>query len=273
MIMELFDSHFHFFGEQTPGEYLENIRMVLLSPQQTKVAAVDKVYLLAMGGDHLESIRAREFAQTAGDLAEFAVGVHPHNAEAYLESREDFSCFFTSDGKQPAAIGELGLDYFYDHSPKEKQQQVLQQFLDMALEKSLPAVIHIRDKEDVFDAYSDAYALLKPFAAKGGRFTVHCFAGNPEWAEKFLDLGAYCGVTGMVTFKKAENIRAIVPLIPDDKLLIETDAPYLAPVPHRGTENQPGYLIHTANYLAVLKGMPLEELAELTTANARRFLA
>ena len=126
----------------------------------------------------------------------------------------------------------------------------------------------VRDEED---PCADACALLESFAARGGRFVVHCFAGTCDWAERFLALGGYCGVTGMVTFRKAENIREALRVIPDDKLLLETDSPYLAPVPHRGSENLPGFMPLIAAAAAAVRGVTAPELAKVTTANARRF--
>ena len=266
--MELFDTHFHFYGESTPVEYISNVHLALSAEPQLAAGKVDRLRLLAVGGDFLESCRAKEFANVVTDTL-YAAGIHPHQAEAFLKEKQDFSCFFR-DGTPPAAIGELGLDYYYDNAPRTMQLQVLEHFLALALEKQLPAIIHIRDKEDCDSAYRDAFDVLKEFANSGGKMDIHCFAGTPEWAEKFLALGAFCGVTGMVTFRKAENIRTVVGVIPDDRLLIETDAPYLAPVPHRGKENHPGFLIHVAKCVAELKGMATGELAALTARNAER---
>ena len=131
--------------------------------------------------------------------------------------------------------------------------------------------MHLRDRDGADDAYRDGAELLSPFAAAGGRFVVHCYAGNHEYLRRFLDLGAYVGVTGMVTFRAAENIRANLTAIPEEKLLIETDSPYLAPVPFRGRENTPGLLVMTlAETARVLKIAP-EELAEQTFRNAVEF--
>ena len=263
--MELFDTHFHYYGESTPVEFMSNVGLALSAPPQKDAGNVEKLRLLAVGGDFVESCRAREFAQVISDTG-YAVGVHPHQAENFMLKQEDFSCFFNG-GPRPAAIGELGVDYFYDNSPEKVQLEVLDRFLALALEQQLPAIIHIRDKEESEKAYVDAYNLLAPFAQAGGRFVVHCFAGTPHWAEKFLSLGAYLGVTGIVTFRRAENIRETLKFIPDDRLLLETDSPYLAPVPHRGKENHPGYLILVAQTVARERNCSIEEIASLTTAN------
>jgi len=265
--MELFDTHFHYDGEDTPAGFMANVRMELAVPPQLDAGVVDSLELLAMGGDLTESCRARSFAEAVPN-ARWAAGVHPHNAERYLAAREDLSPLFSGDSR-PAAVGELGLDYYYGLSPKQAQTAVLEEFLALALDKSLPAVIHIRDGEGRDEAYRDAYERLVPFARSGGRFVVHCFAGTPAWAEKFLELGGYCGFTGMITFRRAENVREALRAVPDDRLLIETDSPYLAPVPHRGKKNHPGYLVLIAQTAASLRGMSTEELAALTTLNAR----
>ena len=269
--MELFDTHFHYYGEATPVEFMSNVALALCVPPQKEAGSVETLHLLAVGGDFIESCRAKEFAGVTAHSG-YAVGVHPHQAENFMLQKEDFSIFFNDD-RPPAAIGELGIDYYYDNAPAEIQKQVLAYFLQLALEKNLPAIIHIRDKEDCDQAYQDAWQLLEPFARKGGRFVVHCFAGTPVWAEKFLSLGAFIGVTGIVTFKRAENIRETLKVIPDDRLLIETDSPYLAPVPHRGKENHPGFLILIAKAVAELKNMTIEELAALTTANGMRLFS
>ena len=265
--MDLFDTHFHYDGEDTPAGFMAKVRLEMDAPPQRDAGTVDKLELLAMGSDFTESCRARAFA-SAVPGARCAVGVHPHEAEKYLAQKEDFSSFF-SDGVMPAAVGELGLDYYYGLSSRSAQLAVFEEFLLLALERDLPAVVHIRDTEGCEDAYADAYALLTPFAAKGGRFVIHCFAGTPAWAEKFLALGGYCGFTGMITFNRAENVRETLRTVPDERLLIETDSPYLAPVPHRGGKNHPGYLILIARAAAQLRGVTTEELAGITTRNAR----
>ena len=268
-MIELVDTHFHFYGENTPLEYLRRIDEALEAPEQRAALPVERLRLIAMGGDFVESCRAREFAGFCG-RAWYAAGVHPHQAEAYVAGeKEDFS-IFRGDGRL-VAIGELGLDYYYESSPREIQRRVFEEFLHRAWEWELPAVVHIRDREECFDAYADAFSLLKSFAGQGGRFVVHCFAGTCDWAERFLALGGYCGVTGMVTFRKAENIREALRVIPDDRLLLETDSPYLAPVPHRGGENLPGFMPLIAAAAAAARGVTAEELAKSTTANAEKF--
>ena len=268
--MELFDTHFHYYGESSPGEYFRNVLAAAAVPPQGRLCVPERLWLMAAGGDYLESCRSRLFAQ-AVETAFFAAGVHPHNAEKYLAEQNDFLEF--RNHPKLKAIGELGLDYFYEHSTHEAQKEVFARFLELALDWNLPAIVHLRDRDREWNAYEDGYELLAPFAERGGRFVVHCFSGTPDWARKFLSLGAYLGVTGMVTFNRAQNIRESLAVIPDERLLIETDSPYLAPVPHRGTENHPGFLALIAARVAEERGRSLEEIAALTTANGMRFYA
>ena len=145
--------------------------------------------------------------------------------------------------------------------------------LDLALSMKLPVSVHCRDKEDSEEAYRLTYDFLKDFSASGGRFVIHSYSGSPAYMERFAELGAWFGINGMITFKKAENIRTLAKLYPADKILLETDAPYLAPVPHRGKENTPAYIPLIAEALAAVRGVSLEEISELTNRNAENLFA
>ena len=269
--MDIFDTHFHFSGEETPEEYVSKIRENLdVASSAANLPAPEKLYLCAVGGSMAESLNSQRFANDITDTV-FAVGIHPHNAEEYTGDTASFDVFLRD--KKLAAVGELGLDYFYDFCDRDQQRIVFKAFLDFALKNQLPAIVHLRDKDDSFQAYDDALALLTPFAAAGGRFVVHCYTGGLEYLPKLAALGAWFGVTGMATFKKSENIRQQLPLIPPEKLLIETDSPYLAPVPFRGKENTPGFLPLVVRVVAETLNMSGKELATLTTANAKRFFA
>ncbi len=255
--MELFDTHFHYDGELSPLEY----RNLVNTPEVR--------YLLAVGGGYEESLTAERFAD-AVENSWFAVGVHPHGADEFGLNMTAFERFFANP--KLTAIGELGLDFYYDNSERQRQILVLEKFLELALSRKLPVVIHLRDKDDVWGAYETGLQILKDFSTAGGNGEIHCFGGTPKWAEKFLELGFYLGITGIVTFPRAHNIRETLRVIPLDRLLLETDAPYLAPIPHRGKPNHPGYLIHVAEKVADEKCMTTEKLAEITTANAFRML-
>jgi len=253
--MHFFDTHFHYYGEQSSEEYYEQAK------------AADVTYLLAAGANYEESLKAQQFAE-AIPTSWFSAGVHPHSAAEYSGEITEFAKF-AADPKM-VAVGEIGLDYFYENSERQIQLKVFEQFLQLALELKLPAIVHCRDKDNSNSAYEQAYSLLADFAADSGAFVVHCFTGTTDWAEKFLQLGAYLGITGIVTFPKASNVREVLNIIPDKRLLLETDTPYLAPVPHRGRKNHSAYLRNIAEFVADEKKQPLEQIAELTTTNAMR---
>ena len=164
----------------------------------------------------------------------------------------------------PAAIGEIGLDYHYSPETRAAQMKLFAAQLDEARARDLPVVIHTRE------AAADTIALLKEIPSRG---IVHCFTGAPEEAKAYLDLGLYVSFSGIVTFKMAENVRASALVVPDDRILIETDAPFLAPVPLRGNPNEPAFVKHTCEFLAKLRRADPESFAELTFANAERVLS
>ena len=262
--MILFDTHFHYDAE-TP---VETARAAISADLTLTGLPVEQLRLAAMGGSWAESLAAQRFAAAVPESC-FAAGMHPHNA---LEEHPEAAAFrtFFADPKC-RAVGELGLDYYYDFAPRAAQLPLFEAFLAEALTAGLPAIVHCRDRDDSDLAYADTYALLKDFAAAGGRMVVHCFTGTPAWAERYLALGAYLGLTGMVTFNRAENIRETLKLIPDDRLLLETDSPYLAPKPYRGRANSPGLLPLVAARAAQERGVTVEELAAATTRNAALF--
>lgn len=267
-IMELFDTHFHFSGEESFEEFITRCQADLRTAGAGFAPCPDRLLMLCAGADHQESLRAQEFAARYPDVY-FACGIHPHAAAEYLECPQDFSGF--KNDRKLLALGEIGLDYFYDFSDPASQKKVLEEFLELALQWQKPAMLHLRDKDDTFQAYQDALEMLTGFAGAGGRFVIHCYAGNRDYAEKFLALGGYFGVTGMYTFKAASNIREVISQIPDDRLLIETDAPYLTPVPYRGKSNTPGMVALVARALGCDRQMTPETAAELFTGNGKRF--
>ena len=161
------------------------------------------------------------------------------------------------------AVGETGLDYFYDFSPRERQQALFRRHLEAAGEVGRPVVIHIRD------AYDDALALVADVGVPAGG-VVHCFTAGPAECERALALGLHISIPGIVTFKNGDSIRAAIPLVPDDRLLVETDSPYLAPIPHRGQRNEPAFVAHTAARVAEVRGVSVEALTATTRANTIR---
>ena len=264
--MHLFDTHFHLkaFGKELSPELCR--RDMLASCAETGFEP-ESFSLNAVGGDFEESLQVRDFAHGVPDCV-FSAGVHPGNAGEFSGDLSPFGIF--AGDPLLAAVGELGLDYYYDAETAPQQRRAFGAFLELALKWDKPAVVHLRDKGDDA-AFRDGLALLADFVRDGGRFEVHCFTGSREWSEKILELGGYIGVTGMVTFRRAENVREILRALPEDRILLETDSPYLAPVPYRGRENNSGFLGLIAAAAAAVRGVSADELADLTTANALRF--
>jgi TatD DNase family protein len=253
--LSLFETHFHSDSEIDDEDYYNH----------AVNAGVD--YFVAASSNLDSSISSETFAEKFNNVW-FSAGVHPHDAALDADNISEFAKF--AKNRKCVAIGEIGVDYFYNNSEREVQLQVFDRFLKMALDFNLPAIIHCRDKADSEQAYIDTFLHLKKFAADGGRFVVHCYTGTIAWAEKFLDLGGYLGITGIVTFPKAQNVRDVLKVIPDDKLLLETDAPYLAPVPKRGKKNHSKYLPYIAAKIAEERSVSLKTIAETTTSNAKK---
>jgi len=200
----------------------------------------------------------------ANEAVFFSVGTHPHNAamepdvpaERLVELSRHPRC---------VAIGEAGLDYYYDKSPRDVQQRVFRTHIAAARETGLPLVIHARDADE------DMIAILTDETARGPfRAILHCFSSGEKLASVGVELGLFVSFSGILTFRNSEEIRRIAGLVPPDRLLVETDAPYLAPVPYRGKTNEPAYVAHTARVLAEVVGVPESEIAAITTANFYR---
>lgn len=195
------------------------------------------------------------------DCVYSTIGLHPHDAKDFSEEFLS-EVIKLSEKKKVVAIGEIGLDYHYNNSPREKQKEVFERQLLIAKELNLPVVIHSRE------AKQDTLEILKLSGVNRGVF--HCFSGDYEMAKKILSMGFMISIAGPVTFKKASRLKEIAKLIPDENLLIETDSPYLAPEPFRGKRNEPSLLIHTAKVIAELRGISLEDIARITTLNAKK---
>lgn len=189
-----------------------------------------------------------------------SIGIHPHESEDH-NSNEHLSAFAKlADKPKVVAVGECGLDYYYEHSPKKHQQQLLEFQLDLAQKHNLPLIFHVRE------AFDDFLAILSHF--EGVRGVIHSFTANTTVLDKMLDRGLYIGLNGIMTFTNDEDQRQAAKAVPLQKLLLETDAPFLTPKPYRGTICQPKHVRVTAEFLANLRGETLEELAEATTNNA-----
>jgi TatD DNase family protein len=219
---------------------------------------------IGTGLSRFPSVRA--VAEHAADI-HCTVGIHPHEAAVEpLTSPEPL--LKESDHPKVVGFGEAGLDYYYEHSPREAQLTNFRHHIAAARSAGLPLVVHTRDAED------DTIAVLREEEAKGP-FTgvIHCFTGTTRLARAALELGFYISVSGIATFKKADELRATIKDVPLDKLLVETDAPYLAPQGKRGKRNEPAFIVLTAEMLAQLKGVSFDTLAQVTTENFFRLFS
>lgn len=232
-----------------------------------RARASDVRYILAIGGasgpNHLRS--GLEIAE-GRERVWATAGIHPH--EARLATEEHFAELARlATHPRTVAVGEIGLDYHYDHSPREKQRSVFLRQLEIAEASRLPVVIHCRE------AWEDCLRILENHwrrAALGG--ILHCFSGTLEDARRGMDIGFYVSFAGNITFPKAANLREVAIKIPRDRLLIETDSPFLAPIPKRGKRNEPAFVRHVAEQLAALHSISAEELGDSTTRNFLEFL-
>ena len=190
-----------------------------------------------------------------------SVGIHPHEADAHPEI-DAAKLIARAAHPRVIAIGETGLDYYYDKSDREQQRASFRAHITAARETGLPLIVHTRDAED------DTVEILADEMGKGAYTgVIHCFTASQDFANKALNLGLYISISGIVTFKNAKDLQASAAIIPDDRLLIETDAPFLAPVPHRGKSCEPAFVADTARFLSELRGVPVETLAEQSRIN------
>ena len=199
------------------------------------------------------------------------VGIHPH--EAALAKQEDFD-ELQRLASNPAVIawGEIGLDYFYDNSPRDVQQRVFLQQMEMARAAKLPIVIHCRPSDNSEHAWDDLLRLIREnWASSGLGGVLHCFTGTVEHARAALDLGFVISFAGNITYPRAQNIRDAGSMVPLDRMFIETDCPYLAPVPHRGQRNEPAYVVEAARQIGELHGLSAEDVGHLTSQNFLSF--
>jgi len=253
VVTELFDTHAHFEG--TP----EETRAAL-----ERAAAVGVTRVMAVGGSESLNLGVAVAASASGTVPGNA-GTVPEVFRAIGWDRDQAGRgdLPELDYEGVSAVGEIGLDYHYSPETRRAQTELMGRQLELARELGLPVVIHTRDADD------DTLGLLREIPSKG---IIHCFTGSPKFCRDLLDLGFYISISGIVTFRAADNVRESALVVPDDRLLVETDSPFLAPVPMRGGANEPAYVSYTARFLAQLRGVPFERLAESTTANALRIL-
>ncbi|MBD0326775.1 MAG: TatD family hydrolase [Pyrinomonadaceae bacterium] len=253
------DSHAHIDGEEYDADRDEMI-------ERARAAGVVAILNVGTGDPHSGTLeRAVKVAETYEGVYA-AVGVHPHDARLFDESAERRLESIVSESKCVIAWGEIGLDYHYDHSPRDVQREVFARQLRLARAASLPVIIHSRSADD------DTVAILRE-EWQGAEFggVMHCFGGSVEMARSVLELGFTISFAGNVTFKKAENLREVARLVPPERLFIETDCPFLTPVPFRGKRNEPARVVEVARCLAELRGLEADEVGRITAENFFRF--
>ncbi|EQB89027.1 TatD DNase family protein [Clostridium punense] len=250
----IFDSHAHYDDSQ----FNEDRALVLKEIQENGVIGV-----LNCGSDLRGMNMSIELANSY-DFIYAAVGIHPEYAQVV---NEELIEEMRSHAKNPKvrAIGEIGLDYYWEENPpREVQKKAFRMQMQLARELNLPVVIHDRE------AHKDTLEIMKEFSDVRG--VVHCFSGSVEFAKECLKLGYYIGITGVVTFKNAKVIKEVAKIVPLDKLLVETDCPYMAPTPYRGKRNQSDYIQYIIEEIAQLKGITKEEVEENTIKNGKNLL-
>lgn len=258
--MILIDSHCHIDGK----EFDDDRDAVIIRARAAGVAA-----MLNIGtGEPLSGAfeRAVNLAERHENIYT-SVGVHPHDAKTFDRAAEERLINLAKNSKKVVAWGEIGLDFYYDHSPRDIQQNVFRRQINIARELDLPIIIHSRDADE-----ETVKILIEECGHtdfRGG--IMHCFGGSAEMAEKLMKIGFLISFAGNVTFKKAENLRDAARVVPLDKLLVETDCPYLAPIPFRGKRNEPAYVAQTAGFLADFYNVELAALANATTQNFLNF--
>ncbi len=251
----LCDSHAHLDDRRL----LEDLAGVV-----QRAAEVDVDRIVTVGTNLASSRKVLELAAAFPGVLFAAAGVHPHNASAVTD--EDWLAFEAIWGAgQVHAVGEIGLDDYYDFGEPADQRAAFARQLEAAERFELPVIVHVRD------AYDDAFSLLESARLPAGG-VLHCFSGGPAECERALAMGLHVSFSGIVTFPKADELRAALALVPDCRLLIETDAPYLAPVPRRGRPNEPAFVVHTALRVAALRDTDPAELCRLVSANAAALL-
>jgi TatD DNase family protein len=256
-MIELTDSHAHVDGPEFDAD-----RPAVLA--RARAAGVKRIIVIGAVGDPTSAERAVALAEADPDVWA-TVATHPHDVDKMTDA---WWAVHARLARHPrvVAIGETGLDFYYQHSAREAQAQAFRRFIALAREVGKPVVCHIRD------AHALARTILAEEHAAPLGVVIHCFTGTPDDAEAYVAMGCHVSFSGIVTYKTAQSIRDAVRRVPMDRLLIETDCPYLAPVPMRGKRNEPAFVVHTAAAVAAEAGVSVEDLARATVANAARVL-
>ena len=250
----LIDSHAHIQGKEYAGEAEAVI-------ERARAAGVETIIAVGGAGDMSSNSEAVALAVKFENVYA-TVGMHPHDAKDVGADELKLLRELASHPKV-VAVGETGLDYYYNHSAHDVQQRVFAQFIHMARNTELPIVVHERD------AAQPATELLRSEGAGNLRGVIHCFTGNYEAACAYLELGFFLSFTGIITFKNAEPLREVVRQVPLERIFVETDSPFLTPVPHRGKRNEPAYVRFVAETIAKVKGVEVAEVTRQTTANVK----
>jgi TatD DNase family protein len=259
------DSHAHLEGHR----YDQDRELVIARARET---GVDTIVAIGNGDGPVNFDCGIKLAEKY-DFIYATIGIHPHEAsladQAALDRMEQLA-------KRPKVIawGEIGLDYFYDHSPRDVQQEAFIKQMELACAAKLPIVIHCRPSDNSENAWDDCLRLIQEqWASSGLGGVLHCFTGNAGQAKRALDMGFMVSFAGNITFPKAQQIRDAALEVPLDRMLIETDSPFLAPVPHRGTRNEPAFVKEVARQLGELRGLSTEDVGLQTSENFRRFFS
>ena len=254
--LNLIDTHTHL----NDVKFVDDLDEVI---QRASDAGVER--MIVCGYDLQSSESAVQLAN-AYESVFATVGIHPHDAKSYDEHAENILKKLAADRKA-LAIGEIGLDFHYNFSPREKQFAAFEAQIQLAKKLGLPIVVHSRESNP------EALEILKSRSRDIVGCVFHCFSGDADFAREVLEMGFYIGIDGPITYKASQKLRDVVAMCPLDRLLIETDCPYLTPVPHRGKRNEPAYVVYVAEQIAAIKGSTLEVLAQTTTDNAKKLFA
>ncbi|BBH52303.1 TatD family hydrolase [Fluviispira sanaruensis] len=250
--MHLIDTHCHLVSDKLKNNLPEII-------ERAKACGVKKIINIAYNPQTI--ILAQEQVKTS-DILYATLGIQPHDAKEFSIEEAEKVRPVALTNKKIVGIGEIGLDSHYTLSPIDKQIECFEYFLQIALDTNLPIVVHMRE------THNEVYSRIKKYSQKGLKGVIHCFTGTLEQAKDYLSENFYLSFSGIVTFKNASELHEVAKYVPHDKILIETDSPYLSPVPLRGKTNEPAHILHTCEFIAKLRNLKPEELAEITAKNS-----
>ena len=256
----MIDSHCHLADQA----FADDLALVVVRARAAGLAGA----LCILSADEPEELVRAQAVRAEWNAVQFAAAIHPHRAGAYAD-RPSRAAEVTAEALAAAggvAVGEIGLDYHYDFSPREVQREVFAAQVALAVDRDLPVIIHTREATD------DTWAVLDEAGRGAVRGVLHCFTGTVDESRLGLDRGFFVSLAGIVTFPRAETLRDVARFVPEDRLLLETDAPFLAPVPNRGKRNEPAWVTETLRVVAGVRGVDPAALAATVTTNFRRFV-